>query len=202
MNETKDDLRTRIRAARQALSPSTKAWYDQSIRSQLTRMPGWSHARSVGLYLSLPEEPGTAALIDEGLRRGMIVALPKVEGEMMTYRRVESREELAPGAFGLMAPGDDAPILPPASLDLIVAPGVAFDRMGNRLGFGRGFFDKALADFEGALIGLAWPEMMVDRLPVDPWDKKMRQVIVATPLGAERTPTDPNALSRRREERR
>ncbi len=183
MSETKDDIRRRVRQARQALSPAKRAWYDQSIRSQLTRFPGWSHARSVGLYVSMAEEPATGALIDAALRLGKRVALPQVEGETMTYRYVTSPDQLTTGPFGLKEPTDDLPAASVEELDLIVAPGVAFDRQGNRLGFGRGYFDRALADYDGGLIGLAWPEMMVDRLPTDPWDKKMKQVVVAPTEG-------------------
>jgi len=61
---------------------------------------------------------------------------------------------------------------------LLVVPGVAFDKRGNRLGYGRGFFDKVLAVFRGFSVGLAFDCQIVDEVPVEKWDERVKKVLV------------------------
>jgi 5-formyltetrahydrofolate cyclo-ligase len=182
MSEAKRAIRQSVLSARAAIDAAARSAYDASLRRKLFALPAFHHARSVALYVSLPDEPNTAPLIDAALATGKRVALPAVAGETLVFRSIASRDELVDGAYRIPAPDATAPEIPVADLDAVVAPGVAFDRMGNRIGFGGGYFDRALAGYRGPVIALAYPEQIVPKIVPDPWDRAMTAVVVADRL--------------------
>ena len=130
------------------------------------------------LYYSLPDEVCTHTLVDSLLMSGKTILLPRVTGEStMQLRRYTGPRDLAAGAYGIMEPTGDAFDDYP-SVDLAVVPGVAFDRSGNRMGRGKGYYDRFLPMLKRAYkIGVCFPFQMVDSLPTDGHDVRMDEVI-------------------------
>jgi 5-formyltetrahydrofolate cyclo-ligase len=102
---------------------------------------------------------------------------PRVEAGGLTFRRARL-DQLVPGRFGVLEPLEDAERLDAAARRVVVVvPGLAFDRQGNRLGTGQGYYDRALPSLEDARrIGLTLEALLVGAIPVDPWDVPMHAI--------------------------
>jgi len=143
----------------------------------------WQTARSVFFYSPLPNELNIWALVPEALKMGKVVLLPKFDSETNSYLpyRVENLEnDLAPGKFGIHEPTGHGRSYPLKQLDLLLVPALAFDPFGNRLGRGRGFYDKLLADVSGAKCGIAFDEQIVAKVPVEPHDVSVSCLLTPT----------------------
>jgi 5-formyltetrahydrofolate cyclo-ligase len=142
----------------------------------------WQQAKAILLYSPLPDEPNISALLPEALAAGKIVALPKFNRATGHYLvcRITHAEKVAPGKFGIHEPHDDCEEFPLKRLDFALVPGVGFDTMGARLGRGRGFYDRLLAQMDGIKCGVAFDDQVVNEIPVAQHDMKMNFVLTPT----------------------
>ncbi len=144
------------------------------VFEQLENTAAFMLADKILMYHSLPDELSTHRFLDKWQSRKRFF-LPRVNGvnlEILPYD--ESRLEL--GAFHIEEPtGTDT--IAPEEIELIIVPGVAYDRSGNRLGRGKGFYDRLLASTRATKIGVGYEFQIVDEIPVDPFDVKMDMVI-------------------------
>ncbi len=152
------------------------------IRRRLTRLAAFRHAKTVCCYVSLPYEVDTRRLITQMLVMGKRVVVPKVARKRLILSEVQDpARDLAPGRFGVWEPIPQA--VRPVSveeLDLVVVPGVAFDRDGHRLGHGFGYFDRFLARVPDVpTVGLCFDFQLFDRLPRHPHDRAVQTVLSA-----------------------
>ena len=148
-------------------------------------MTTFRRARFVCCYVALPYEVQTWRMIEDVLSRGKRVAVPVVQPGSNRLRLSEVRDpdaELLPGAFGVWEPVHSAlrPV-DPGDLDLVLVPGLAFDRAGHRLGHGLGYYDRFLASLPRSIptVGLAFAWQLVDRLPTSPHDYAVSAVLTA-----------------------
>jgi len=114
------------------------------------------------------------------IERNTALAYPRVEDGTLrlAFHRVDGPGDLAPGAFGIPEPDPQAPIVPLASIELVVVPGLGFDPRGYRLGWGKGYYDVTLADCTHALkVGLAFECQVVPEVPTD-WNDVPMDIIV------------------------
>ena len=119
-----------------------------TIQDRLLALDDFRRARIVHAYVGVKaQEVRTHAILAETLRDGRRLVLPRVEGDRLVHHEIQSVEDLVLSRFGLYEPPPTAPRIEPADIDLVVVPGLAFDRAGNRLGFGRGYYDRFLARF-------------------------------------------------------
>ena len=142
----KAEARALIKSRIQSLTSEEREQKDQAIREQLLNLTAFREAGSVMLFVSLPDEASTRALIRDALKLGKTVALPKVverEGALLAAR-FSASAALSRGPYGIYEPITDETI-PSADLDFILVPARAFDRRGNRLGRGKGYYDRFLS---------------------------------------------------------
>jgi 5-formyltetrahydrofolate cyclo-ligase len=94
-------------------------------------------------------------------------------------RRVSGQGDLVRGAFGIFEPARECPVHPAEEADIIVIPGIAFDTEGRRIGYGKGYYDKALHHLEGKgrLVGFCYDFQLVDRIAGEPHDVLMDMII-------------------------
>ena len=171
-------LRADMRDRRQALEPEERRKRALAAATHLLASHPWKKARTVALYVAVRGEMDTGPLLQAAWQGGKLVLLPLCSAmggaAEMRFIPCEGIETLAPGAFGIPEPPCPAGTPPmDAEPDLVVVPGVAFDKNGTRLGHGGGFYDRYFARPEttGALrIGYAYDFQVVDSLARDPWD--------------------------------
>lgn len=178
----KASLRRDMLRRRNALTPDLAAANAEAAQAALLAHPLWQSAGQVVLYVSVRNELGTARLIEAAWNTGKQVLLPRCDPTCtgsMCLAPCLCHADLAPGSHGIPEPSPErCPTLdqtaPGFAPDLAVIPGVAFDRTGNRLGYGGGYYDRFLAGpgmARATLIGFAHAFQIVDALPAEPWDR-------------------------------
>ena len=170
----------RIRAAvtEEELSASSEA-----VLTHLTKIPCIQDAGTIHTYIgSLPGEMRTYGLIQWCFshNKRVIVPVADIHTRLMTHTYLNSLEELQLTSWGGLQPAESMDV-DPSIADVIIVPGVAFDRTGRRLGMGGGFYDRFLLELDCTAIGLAHRFQIVENLPVDPHDRPVDLVI--TPAG-------------------
>jgi 5-formyltetrahydrofolate cyclo-ligase len=174
---SKDELRRKSAAARDALPPEDARRLSALIHRRVMEVPEVRSAACVFIYISHQNEVDTRALIEDLLRRKKTVAVPLITGEgAMEAHRIAGLDDLSPGQFGILAPREKNPCSTPFSV--VIAPGIAFTARGDRLGRGKGFYDRFLAAQPGSFaIGLGYEVQIVEEIPITPTDHRLDMVI-------------------------
>lgn len=139
------------------------------------------------LFLSMPGEVDTAPLAQRAWQDGKRVLAPQVSWEQHRLLPIEIRSlgsaDISIGEMGIREPIAGSPV-PIRDINLVIVPGMAFDRSGNRLGRGRGFYDRFLSrpDFSGIACALAFHEQIVDILPADTHDIPVAMIATDTEI--------------------
>lgn len=127
-------------------------------------------------YAAIPPEAELKPVLEEILRQGKRLLLPRCDSDgTMTAREIRDLTELQPGAYGILEPDPDAPVVPADEIDLILVPGLAFDRHGRRMGRGKGYYDRFLTGYAGKTMGIC--TLLVPEVPVEPLDRTMDAVV-------------------------
>lgn len=170
----KSDIRRKIKAMRQMLSETDRVSAAEEVFNRLEQTAAFLMADKILMYHSLPDELSTHSFLRKwGSRKHFY--LPRVNGvnlDILPYD--ESRLEL--GSFHIEEPtGNDT--VDPDEIELIVVPAVAYDRRGNRLGRGKGFYDRLLATARATKIGIGYEFQLVDEIPTEAHDVPVDYVI-------------------------
>ncbi|KQX11746.1 5-formyltetrahydrofolate cyclo-ligase [Streptomyces sp. Root431] len=189
-------LRSRLLAARAALSAESLAHTAASLARRGVELPELAEASTVAAYVSVGREPGTRALLDALHARGVRVLLPVLLPDNdLDWASYEGPERLAKAGRGLLEPV--GPRLGPEAVcaaDAVLLPGLAVDARGMRLGRGGGSYDRVLARLakagaDPALVVLLYADEVVARVPEEPHDHPVHAVV--TPEGVTRFPVAP-----------
>ncbi|GEK19120.1 5-formyltetrahydrofolate cyclo-ligase [Cellulomonas persica] len=188
--EEKEQLRSAIRKARSHRSQRRRDEAAAALAHVIESIPAVATARCVSVYAARPTEPGTGVLLERLAARGVRILLPVLGAGLQRgwgeYQGVDDLQERAPGR----PPEPGGPTLPAEALadaDVIVAPALAVDTAGGRLGQGGGWYDRALehARPDALVVGVVFPEEVrdatVDPLPHEPHDRRVDAY--ATPQG-------------------
>lgn len=146
------------------------------IMSNLEQTDEFRAASSIALYHALPGEVQTADFIEKWHRKKQLL-LPVVEGNDLRLLVYTGPEAVQKGAFGILEPIGSKSRPEEKEIDLIIVPGVAFDRQKNRMGRGKGYYDRLLASLSIPRIGLCFDFQLFDEIPTEPFDKKMDMLI-------------------------
>ena len=131
-------------------------------------------------------EVSLECVIRDALLSGKTLLLPRCEAPgIMTARSICSMDDLAPGAYGLPEPKACCAAVMPQAIDLILVPGVAFDRTGARLGQGGGYYDRLLKESGALRAGICHDFALLHAVPSEAHDENMDMII--TPGGLIRT---------------
>ncbi|MDR2862775.1 MAG: 5-formyltetrahydrofolate cyclo-ligase [Puniceicoccales bacterium] len=164
--------RRRIEEAQR--SPESGAAAAVALLEQLRTLAVWREARRPCVYVATAGEAPTQAILTHCFAAGIAVRIPRVAGEALTLHPVHGLENLVPGAFGLLEPPVDAPDCALQDVDCVLVPGVAFDNGGRRVGRGKGFYDRFLAQIPDVpRIGLAFEWQVLSTVPADLHDERM-----------------------------
>jgi 5-formyltetrahydrofolate cyclo-ligase len=154
---------------------------DEEIRRLLLSLPEFRRAKRILFYVSVRGEVDTREMISESMRMGKNIAVPITEVETKSLSISElndANKDMEPGAFGIPEPSYPI-IISPESLDLMIIPGVAFDRSGNRIGYGMGFYDRFLSGLHKDIpsIALAYGFQIVSGIPEHAGDVRVHKIV-------------------------
>ena len=175
----KHTLRREMLARRRALAPADREAADRIIQRALITSPAFEASRVVALYAPIHNEVATEEIFRAALSLGKEVLFPAVHGDSLVFRRVTARHELHAGAYGIPEPTSDCPVRDPRAADLLVIPAVAFDLSGQRLGYGKGYYDRTLHLLEGSgrLMGIIYDFQLVEAIAGEPHDVRVDVII-------------------------
>lgn len=147
----------------------------------LTDLPEFREASAVMAYMPIPHEVDSLPAVLAAWRADKTVLMPKIQWEHEHMLAVVCRsldDDMTLGRYGLREPAKGEP-WPVEDIDLVIVPALAFDRKGNRLGRGGGFYDRFLSQpkMQAVTCGLAFDEQLVDELPVDDHDRPVDLVV-------------------------
>jgi 5-formyltetrahydrofolate cyclo-ligase len=167
-----------MRAARAAIGPEERARRSRRIEERLLALPEMASARTILLFYSFGSEVATGDMARRVWSDGGRVLLPFLDGGRMQVAEVREGDELVPASYGAKEPSRRAPV-DPSEADVVVTPGLAFDRQGGRLGYGGGHYDRLLDHLppERLRVGIAFSEQIVDRVPAGPDDRRVDLVV-------------------------
>lgn len=177
-------LRQTFRERRRSLPPEALAAGGAQATAHLAALDAWQRARTVALHVACRGELPTEAVVAAAHAAGKRIALPRMHAGRMELRLAKPGAPLVAGAHGIPEPAADSPVVDARELDLVLAPGLAFDRAGRRLGQGGGDYDRLLAALPPgcAIVGWCHAFQLVDRVPTEPHDRAVTWVV--TPDGA------------------
>ncbi|TMR01859.1 5-formyltetrahydrofolate cyclo-ligase [Actinomadura soli] len=178
---SKTGLRAELLGRRAAMPPEARSAAGRSIRDALLSVPEVEMAGTIAAYVSIGTEPDTRSLLFALWKRGTYVLLPRLlpDGDL-DWASYEGPDSLVPGPRGCPEPSEP-PRGPGAvgSADVVLAPAVAVDRTGMRLGRGGGSYDRALARVGPAIltVALLYDAELVPNLPSEPHDQRVRAAV-------------------------
>lgn len=179
--ETKKKIRKEILAKRDTLTESQRESMSQEIFHRLTQLPEFENAGQILLFAGYGSEPDTISWMKSCMQNGKKVFCPTVCGEVMEFYEVKDVSELQIGYKGIPepVPMQETKYVPGAH-DLMILPGVAFDHEGNRIGYGKGFYDRYLASgYSGEKLAVAFSLQMVEneRMPAEMTDQRIGCIV-------------------------
>ena len=176
-------LREQMKQTRLAMSKADVARRSAPIIAQLVELDAFRGARTVMLYLPVRNEVDTTRAVTQCFNDGKALVLPRMDYEhdrIAAHRVDDVATQLVLGRMELVEPDPaKTEVVAPAGIDLVVVPGLAFDRRGYRIGWGRGYYDAFLAglDARAARVGLAYEFQLVDTVAHDGHDVPMDSVV-------------------------
>ena len=161
----KVELRKKILQEMKAIPREQKQAVNQALTDQFLKHPFYQEAKVIATYLSFPHEFQTQELIEQALRDGKKVLIPKTYPKGRMDFVVYDPQQLVKTSFGLLEPQGDLEVVDASQIDLIHVPGLAFTTEGYRIGYGGGYYDRYLEHFSGHTLSTVYPCQIRDFSP-------------------------------------
>ncbi len=180
-NADKKKLRELVLNKRNALDSGLKKAWDEKIFKKLINSKLYQDARVIFTFVSFGSEVDTHQIINYALKDEKIICVPKIPSpkQGIAVYRINSFDDLREGYYHILEPVDGCSEVSPADIDLILMPGLAFDRSGGRVGYGGGYYDRFLAQLTNKVnkIALAYDFQVFAQVPTDEKDVKIDGII-------------------------
>lgn len=174
-------LRRTVREELSRWTPRALTGSDDALFARFLALPELAGADTVLLYHGMGTEPDTSRLIAPLLAEGKTVALPRcLPSGGMEARIIREDSVLIRHRWGMLEPGEDCPPLDKDRVELLLVPGMCFDKKCYRLGRGGGYYDRYLAGFRGCSVGLCRGALLRTALPMEPHDRPVDLVLTET----------------------
>lgn len=183
ITEEKEKIRHQVREQLKNQSPQIRELKSEAILKRLALDPDFQKSKTVMFYVSADREVDTAALLKDSLQSGRTVLVPFVDHpntRIIPVRIHDWAKELIPGSYGILEPRPDlAKPFDADKIDFVLVPGLAFDRSGNRIGRGKGYYDRFLSTLSprAKRYGLAFDFQLFESIPSASNDVSMDRVI-------------------------
>lgn len=181
--ENKQNYRDMIKERLQALSQPEWASKSEIITEHVLKSSHWQYATHIALYFSVQKEVNTHGLIERAWQEGKVIYLPKClpKQKLLSFYRVDRWEQLGKPYFGIKEPiPEQCTLLKAEELELVIVPGLCFDREGFRIGYGGGYYDRFLAQLNRAIprLSLSFQFQLFDHpLPREHTDQPVDRII-------------------------
>lgn len=183
IRERKAAVRREVSQRVAAMSAEIRQERSRQACQLLNRQKAWQQAGSILLFAPTSREVDIWPLLASALASGKLVALPRFDPGTNQYeacRVTDSHQQVRTGRYGIREPGPACAVVALNRLDFVLAPGVAFDLHGRRLGRGKGYYDRLLTAVGGTTCGVAFDEQMVNEIPVEPHDSDVNCILTPT----------------------
>ncbi|WP_226656921.1 5-formyltetrahydrofolate cyclo-ligase [Pseudalkalibacillus hwajinpoensis] len=180
MMQSKHEWRTNMKLKINEIRPEEKALLDQQILNRLYTYEPYNTAETIGLTVAMKGEINTKEIIEKAWTDGKRVAVPKCnpKTKQMTFHYLTEWDQLEKVYFGLEEPHPDKTALcPSVEIDLLLVPGLIFDRHGFRIGFGGGYYDRYLKRYTNSTVSLAYEFQLVEKVPTETFDLPVQAII-------------------------
>ena len=181
MLRDKKEVRSFVLAKRAELHEEARKKKSLDIQNIVLAMPELIQAQTIMLFMDFRNEVETDRLVHYVLNAKKRLVLPRCasEGELILYHVQDLEENIEIGKWGIREPKEDCPRITPQEIDFVLVPGVAFDKDGNRLGYGGGYYDRFMKKLRGHVprIGVAFQCQIVDHIPTEPFDLKITTMV-------------------------
>lgn len=172
INEEKSKIRAEISAIR--IYPEEREEASLAICGRIKALEVWKNSRRVLLFAPLLDEPDIAQLFDHS----KTVCFPRFKANRGYESAITtSIEDLVSGKFGIQEPPPDAKEVNASAIDIVLVSGLAFDGACNRLGRGRGFYDRWLPQISGIKIGVGFDHQLIEAVPIESHDHQLDMVV-------------------------
>jgi 5-formyltetrahydrofolate cyclo-ligase len=180
LHQYKNRLRKELLERREVISSAKWAVSSESIARKLKQLSFFKTAKTIHCYVSMNErrEVNTHPLIKGMITSGKRVVVPVTDSEDGTLSHVElhSFDDLAANKWGVLEPVKNKGV-DVAKIDLVIVPMVGGDENCNRIGYGRGFYDRFLKDVSCPKTGLCFEQNIIKKLPVEPFDIPLNKIV-------------------------
>lgn len=174
----KREIRRRMLFLRENIDKEKLMKWNENIYNKIVNWDVFKDAKMVMIYASFKNEVKTWDIIDYCFEKRKDVILPKTikDGFKILPCKINSLDELSRTSFGILEPSGEN-VVDKDKIDMIIVPGIAFDRNGNRIGYGAGYYDRFLKDCKGIKAGVCYSIQMVEDVYADEHDVKMDYLI-------------------------
>lgn len=181
--KNKSEIRTYIKNLKKQLSTEDVNVRSEKIAENFFSQPFYKDAKNIYLYVSYNQEVNTKLIISQILKDKKRVAVPKVVDDNMVFHEITSLEQLSIGAFGILEPNIICPVEPNPlwnEHNIMVLPGLAFDKNGARVGYGGGYYDRYIEKYRERIdmkVALAYDFQVFEHIEVESFDEKIDKII-------------------------
>ncbi len=176
INKEKLALRKRVKYLKEQFSLDQKKKFSEKVCKKIEANPIFQNAKTIMAYWSMKDEVHTHDFIQKWAKEKQII-LPVVNGDKLELKEFKEANELVAGdRFGIPEPGGQV-FQSPEDMELIIVPGVAFDKEGNRMGRGKAYYDKLLRSSKAYKLGICFSFQVFENIPYDELDVRMDDVL-------------------------
>lgn len=175
----KEQIRQEIKVKKAKLSSIEILEKSERIQKRLFELPAYHDACAIFCYVAFNQEVRTKEIISDALERGKRVYVPKVLEGVMKFIEITALSELSPGFFGILEPEITTEIIP-SDNNFVIVPGLAFDKKGRRIGYGKGYYDKYFHKYgvdKFMKVVLTYDFQVFDTLPESDQDVRVDWII-------------------------
>jgi 5-formyltetrahydrofolate cyclo-ligase len=177
MTEFKNKMRALLKEKRKKIEPSFLKQKSKEVCDIFLSSKLYKESKSIFCYVPYSNEIDTRPILNRTLLDSKVLLIPKVIGKDMIAVKANNLNDLIKNSYGILEPISDKPYNK-EDIDIIIVPALGFNNDGHRIGFGGGYYDRYLADYEGATIGFVLKDFIIDNFDQEPKDVPVKELII------------------------
>ncbi len=176
----KQEVRKKLLMLRKNLSKNEVLEKSEKIKYRLFKMSEFTQASTILFYVSYDNEVYTYEMIKESIanKKKVVVPFTDIANKRIVPSKLDNWDDLKPGAYNILELNKEKiKEISISELDLIIVPGVGFDKHGHRIGHGKGYYDNLLKNSEKLTIGLAFEFQIIENIPIEKHDVSIKKIV-------------------------